>query len=61
MFEGAGLVRIGTYVEDEIATRGEAWFPEPASIWVYVMERIGSRITTAGFLTESECPEATCS
>jgi len=58
LFGAEGLVAIESYVQDEVAERGETDFAERAALWSEVIENVGEQVATAGLCTESQLREA---
>ena len=54
LFESAGLGRIQTFADDDVAERPAGDFAERAGVWSHVVESIGPAIVAAGYLSEAE-------
>jgi SAM-dependent methyltransferase len=58
LFRAAGLVEVASYVEDEVAQRGDSDFDARTTLWSEVIENVGAPIAAAGFCTERDLAEA---
>ena len=54
MFGQAGLSQIEVYADDEIVERGDRDFGGASAVWGHVIESIGPRIVSAGYLSNAE-------
>lgn len=58
LFQSAGLIKIRSHVQDEIAERGDGDFTERTSLWSEVIDGVGAQIEAAGLCTRTQLQQA---
>jgi SAM-dependent methyltransferase len=58
LFRSAGLVEVGSRVQDEVAERGNPDFIERAALWSEVIENVGEQISASRFCTKRQIESA---
>jgi len=58
LFRSVGLSNVRTYVDDQIASRGDEDFSTASTLWTDVIQSAGPQMVAEGFLTENRRREA---